>query len=121
MYLQAGSSLKQMFQDRELARIPCYKTLFWLWLCGFISDSRKPPVAPSPKPSISLLEKIPPEWVIPLCAGALIGVILAPSSPPEPLPQPVQTVEPLHESLQKPAWSNEEELTQSREDAKNDE
>jgi hypothetical protein len=115
MYLQSGSSLKQMFQDRDIMRIPCYKFLFLLWLSGSISDSQR--VSPKQqeqirKVSISLLEKIPPEWVFPLCAGALIGVLLAPAPEPKisPQQQPSATtgVMPLDEALQKPAWSSEQ-------------
>ncbi|MGH9856375.1 MAG: hypothetical protein ACRD4B_00895 [Acidobacteriota bacterium] len=59
-----------------------------------------------------MLEKIPPEWVIPLCAGALIGVLLAPAPPEAKIttPEPAPTrIAPLEETLQKPAWSAESE------------
>ena len=111
MYLQSGTSLKQMFQDRDIAKIPCYKFLFLLWLSGYISDSQKM-TRPQQiqKVSENLLEKIPPEWVFPLCAGALIGLLLAPSSEPtaSPEPPPSSRVEPLNETLQKPAWSTQQ-------------
>lgn len=108
MYLQSGTSLKQMFQDRDISKIPCYKFLFLLWLSGYMSDSQKM-TRPQQiqKVSANLLEKIPPEWVFPLCAGALIGLLLAPASePPVATPEPPRSqVEPLNETLQKPAWS----------------
>ncbi len=108
MYLRSGSTLKQILQDPDIARIPCYKTVFLLWLSGYISDSRKVQPQPLPKITTNILEKIPPEWVFPLCAGALIGVLLAPASAPKTAPSPVPRVEPLNETLQKPAWSDEE-------------
>lgn len=124
MYLQSGSGLKQMLQDREIARIPCYKFVFLLWLSGYISDSRKVTVAQeviAKKTVSNFLQRIPPEWVYPLCAGALIGVILAPSAPEPPKAEPLNQVTPLNESLQKPAWSRDNEKdfnakTQRRED-----
>jgi hypothetical protein len=113
MYLQSGTSLKQMFQDRDISIIPCYKFIFLLWLSGYISDSQKAIHSQKnlQKMGTHFLEKIPPEWVIPLCAGALIGVLLAPAPPnhtkiaaPEPAPT---TIAPLDETLQKPAWSTD--------------
>jgi hypothetical protein len=110
MYLQSGTSLKQLFQDRDITKIPCYKFLFLLWLSGSISDSQKnTPPQQIHKVSANLLEKIPPEWVFPLCAGALIGLLLAPASEPTAAPEPPSSrVEPLNETLQKPAWSTTE-------------
>ena len=109
MYLQSGTSLKQLFHDRDITKIPCYKFLFLLWLSGYISDSQRvTPPQQIQQVSANLLEKIPPEWVFPLCAGALIGLLLAPTSEPKAAPQPPPTVTPLNESLQKPAWSTEQ-------------
>ena len=112
MHLKSGNSLKQMLHDPEITRIPCYKLIFLLWLGGYIADSRK---ELQPKPLIvtskTFLEKIPPEWIIPLCAGTLIGVLLAPAST-APSPPPAaqeQGIEPLEESVKRPAWSPEEE------------
>ena len=113
MHLRSGTAVKQMLQDAGIARIPCYKFLFLLWLCGYITDTRSTRSDMSVVPKIrgKLLERIPPEWVFPLCAGALIGVILAPAPDPEPLPAPAyKAIEPLDESLQKPAWSQKEEF-----------
>jgi hypothetical protein len=120
MYLQSGNSLKQMLQDAEIAHIPCYKFLFLLWLCGYISEARPAPkreVVPV-KISVGLLEKIPAEWVFPLCAGALIGVILAPSTEPKPTPaHEYRKIEPVEEPTAAPAWSptkNEDINTEAR-------
>ncbi|MCI0604051.1 hypothetical protein L0156_13700 [bacterium] len=125
MYLQSGSTLDQIFQDREITKIPCYKLLFLLWVCGHISDSRTTTTHQVQQVTTGLLQRIPAEWIFPLCAGTIIGVLLAPSSPePKPSPPPpayrVETLE--EEALPTPAWSttqNEEDLnaeTQGRRD-----
>jgi hypothetical protein len=103
MYLQSGSTIEKVFQDPEIAKVPCYKFLFLLWVCGFMSDSR--PITPKEvhKATTGLLDRIPAEWIFPLCAGTLIGVILAPSSPPKEPPPPAPN---YHlETVEKPSWS----------------
>ena len=121
MYLQTGAALEQIFQDREITKIPCYKVLFLLWVSGYISDSRMPAVKEIHQTTVSIFQRIPAEWIFPLCAGTIIGVLLAPSAP-EPKPTPplpvYQTVPLEEENLPKPAWSTEESnaKTQRRED-----
>ena len=108
MYLQSGNGLKQILQDREVARIPCYKTLFLLWVSGYLGDSQVTTTAKVTKATTSAIRRIPAEWIFPLCAGALIGVFLAPSDPPKEIPRPAARIEPLDQSLEKPAWSTSE-------------
>jgi hypothetical protein len=108
MYLQSGTSLEQIFQDREITKIPCYKLLFLLWVSGYISDSRTPTTREIQQAATSIFQRIPPEWIFPLCAGVVIGVLLAPSAPePKPAPPlPAYRVEPMQEeALPTPAWS----------------
>ena len=110
MYLQSGSTLEQIFQDREITKIPCYKLLFLLWVSGYISDSRMPTAREVQQATTSIFQRIPAEWIFPLCAGTIIGVLLAPSAPePKPAPPPaVYRNGPLEEeALPKPAWSTE--------------
>ena len=123
MYLQSGATLEQIFQDREITKIPCYKLLFLLWVSGYISDSRMLTAREVQQATTSIFQRIPPEWIFPLCAGVLIGVLLAPSAPePKPSPPlPAYRVDPLvEEELPKPAWSPKEDdinaKTQRRED-----
>ena len=108
MHLESGNDFKQILRDPEIARIPFYKMIFLLWVSGFISDGRKVAAQKVIPVSATLLQKIPPEWIFPLCIGTLIGVLLAPDSVPEP-PPPVTRVRPLEESLQRPAWSQDDE------------
>ena len=117
MHLQSGNSLKQILQDESISRIPCYKTLFLLWLTGTISDSRRSISLPATKVSVSLLQRIPPEWVIPLCAGALIGALLTPSPAPPIVPS-TPAAEQREESPD-PTWSppnDDQDLTQRHRD-----
>jgi len=111
MHLQSGSCLKQILQDREITRIPCYKTLFLLWLTGYLCDTRPKTVTKVKEATRSAIHRIPAEWIFPLCAGALIGVLLAPSGPPKVPPKPAAKVERLQESLQKPAWGTGDDQT----------
>jgi hypothetical protein len=112
MYLQSGTNLEQIFQDREITKIPCYKFLFLLWVSGYIADSRMLTAREVQQATTSIFQRIPPEWIFPLCAGVLIGVLLAPStSEPKPAPLlPAYRVEPVEEEeLPKPAWSTQDE------------
>jgi hypothetical protein len=118
MYLQSGSGLKQILLDREVTRIPCYKTLFLLWLTGYLRDSEVRTVTKVKEATRTAIHQIPAEWIFPLCAGALIGVLLAPSDPPKEPPKPAAKVERLEETLQKPAWRQDENQSEEDLDAK---
>ena len=118
MHLQSGNNLKQILQDESIARIPCYKTLFLLWLSGTISDSRRSIPLPTTKVSASFLQRIPPEWVIPLCAGALIGALLTPSPEPQIVPAP-PAVEQRNEPWSPPTQN--QDLTQRHRDTETEE
>jgi hypothetical protein len=107
MHLQSGSGMKQILQDGDVARMPCYKTLFLLWVTGHLSDSAPRTTTKVKEATKSAVHKIPAEWIFPLCAGALIGVLLAPSDPPKPPPRPVHKVQ-HHQS---PAWTDPDQPT----------
>jgi hypothetical protein len=102
MHLQSGSGMKEIMRDADVTRISCYKALFLLWVTGHLSDSTVRTVAKVKEATKIAVHRIPAEWIFPLCAGALIGVLLAPSDPPKPPPKPTPKVQRLHDS---PAWS----------------
>ncbi len=122
LYLQSGSSLDRIFEDRQITKIPCYKILFILWLCGCLSDTRPVPATPKEVVTMSFLQKMknmPADWIIPLCAGVLVGVLLAPSTAQQPNAKPGHRIEPLRESLDRPAWSTDTERTEKEEERMN--
>jgi hypothetical protein len=106
MHLRSGSGLNEIFRDAEVARISCYKTLFLLWVTGHICQPTEPTVKKVTEATKTAANRIPAEWIFPLCAGALIGVLLAPSNTHKEQPKPAPKVERLHDSLQKPAWTD---------------
>jgi len=103
MHLQTGSGLKGILHDGDVTRMACYKTLFLLWVTGYLSDSAVRTVAKVKEATKTAVHRIPAEWIFPLCAGALIGVLLAPSDAPKHPPKPAPKTQRLHHS---PAWSD---------------
>lgn len=87
-YLRAGTTLQEILKDPELDRMTCYRILFQLWISGHLQDGlRKRKSEPIMKPQhlFDRIRSLPPDWIIPLAIGMLLGVLLAPD-PPEPPP-----------------------------------
>ena len=103
-YLKRRDGLRLMYADPELDRLTCCRTLLILWIAGRLYPA--PPHEPFPEaPATRWIERtrsIPPDWVIPLAVGMLLGILLSPSSARQEPPQPV--ARPLNQILKAPAW-----------------
>jgi hypothetical protein len=111
-YLKVGSSLEDILHEPDLDRITCYRVLFLLWLAAKLQEPRIRPAAgkASTSPRIHLWNRIrslPPEWIFPLLAGVMIGVLLSPGPHIEAKKEQPQKTEKLKDVLQKPAWRTE--------------
>jgi len=98
-YLKAGCSLQEILHDPELDHISVYRVFFILWLTGqLLENQRTSPSIPSRKsnPRWERIKSVPPDWIFPLIAGAILGVLLTSR------PSPPATSAPLS-----PAWSHE--------------
>lgn len=115
-YLQSGCSITEMLRDPELDHLTCYRTLFLLWLAGLLSDSSTSSIPKSRSLPDSAfwrrVRSLPPDWIFPMLAGMLLGVVLAPSGEKHAAALPVQKLETVHEILQKPAWRADTETTE---------
>lgn len=109
-YLRAGTTLQDILKDPELDRITCYRILFQLWLSGYLQDGHRKRQAQHLEKSHRVMERIrslPPDWIIPLAIGALIGVLLAPN--PMPSSPPVEEPPKVEKPWDPPAWQSSEE------------
>jgi hypothetical protein len=116
-YLRAGTTLEDILKDPELDRMTCYRILFQLWVAGYLQDGYRKRSPDQIKPQRQLLQRIrslPPDWIIPLAMGALIGVLLAPTpdapSPPEKRPKVEKPWDP-------PSWQSNQDKGNEKEDA----
>lgn len=115
-YLQAGCSITEMLRDPELDHLTCYRTLFLLWLAGVLFDSGSNTASKREHVPVSpfwqRMKSLPPDWIFPLLAGMVLGVVLAPSGDAPAAPVPVHKLEAVHEILQKPAWRTDPEQSE---------
>ena len=90
-YLKAGTTLDDILKDPEMDRMTCYRILFQLWVAGYLQEGNRRPR------SVSIVRKgqfmnrirsLPPDWIIPLAVGMLLGVLLAPHDPQPSVPPP---------------------------------
>lgn len=108
-YLKRRDGLERMMADPELDRLTCCRTLFLLWIAGRIHPVM--PVAREAVASPSWLDRartVPPDWIIPLVVGLLLGVLLRPAPPP---PAPPSTPATHHQILESPAWRPSESVS----------
>ena len=120
-YVRAGYCLGEMFRDAELDRMTCYKTLFILWLSGYLKDSSCRQTTSTEEGRKSILSRIrsfPRDWIFPLFAGVVIGALLAPPSAQVPREEPPARIERWKDIREKPAWTppTEEEKPQMNTD-----
>lgn len=107
-YLRAGTTLQDILKDPELDRITCYRILFQLWLSGYLQDGHRKRQIKRLEKSHGIMERIrslPPDWIIPLAIGALIGVVLAPN--PMPISRPVEEPSKVEKPWDPPAWKDD--------------
>jgi hypothetical protein len=110
-YLKRGANLSDILQDPELDRMTCYRTLFLLWLAGYLSPpqrmSETQPKERSVSPIWTRIQSIPPDWFIPLVAGVFIGVLLSPAPEQRAThPNASPKFQNLKEVIERPAWSS---------------
>lgn len=116
-YLKRGDPLHAILADPELDRLTCCRALFLLWIAGLLRPVSKPvlPEAAAAAPVNSWMDRIrsvPPDWVIPLVVGILLGTLFSPSAePPAPAEPPVHRLSPM---FQGPAWRDMEAPARSQ-------
>lgn len=101
-YLRRAEPLRKMLADPELDRLTCCRALFLLWIAGRLNpvSTSIPQQAEGAPTWMDRARAIPPDWIIPLVVGVLLGVLLRPAPDPPP-PSPTA----LHQqSLPSPAW-----------------
>jgi hypothetical protein len=107
-YLKAGSTLNDILKDPEMDRMTCYRILFQLWVSGYLQDgTRRPKADPIVRRGqlIDRIRSLPPDWIIPLAVGMLLGVLLAPH---EPLPSTPPTPRKIVKPWDVPAWQEKD-------------
>jgi len=98
-YLRSGCLLREILHDPELDHISIYRVFFLLWLTGQLMENQHTPQSGRTRkshPGWERIKSIPPDWIFPLIAGAVLGALLS-SKPAPPASSP-----PL-----KPAWGHE--------------
>lgn len=114
-YLKSCAPVSAMMKDPELDKMTCYRLLFLLWLAGaMLEPSARKHFKSANAPQSSLLlqrmRSLPPDWIFPLFAGVVIGVILAPGPGKSARPaSPPQSMESLRDVMTKPAWQTDEQ------------
>ena len=108
-YLRRGSSLSEVLMDPDLDRITCYKVFFLLWVSCYLQGVRTETAAADASirsPVLQRIRSIPPDWIVPLFAGVLVGVLLSPSADQKANPrEPSAHIDNLKEAIQRPAWT----------------
>lgn len=103
-YLLRCDPIEHILCDPELDRLTCCRALFLLWISGRLNRVTKAPVEQQGA-STSWLERarqVPPDWIIPLAIGMLLGVILRPAPEPPPATTPASIQQP---ALPPAAWA----------------
>ncbi len=98
-YLKSGCSLREILHDPELDHISIYRICFLLWLTGQLRENQRTPVSSQSRiahPKWERIKSVPPDWIFPLIAGAILGALL--TSKPAP---------PAASAPLKPAWGRE--------------
>lgn len=98
-YLKSGCSLREILHDPELDHISIYRVFFLLWLTGQLRENQRTPQSGPTRiahPRWERIKSVPPDWIFPLIAGAILGALL--TSKPAP---------PITSSPLKPAWGRE--------------
>jgi hypothetical protein len=103
-YLKNCSTLPTILKDPELDKMTCYRVLFLLWVAGALQEPvarRRLPASVQDRsnPFMERLRSLPPDWIFPLIAGALIGALLSSAPGKANIPSSAPHIESLRDAI----------------------